>query len=642
MKLYKFLFSTILLSTGIITSYGKIELPSWVTDNMIVQQNSEMTIKGEATPNSELKVTGGWLSQPIVTKTDSKGDFSVNIPTPAAGGPYSLKFTDKEGDVKIENVLSGEVWLCSGQSNMEFPMQGWGTVMNNDVEVATAYHPEIRLLQVKKRTSIVPEEDVEVNNGGWQICSPASVVDFSAIAYLFAKEMSEKLGIPIGVIDTTWGGTPAEAWTSQNALVNVPGFEKELEDLKAAGYDKNKINDIYSKRNRKWLDSSTVSVADFDKAKLQNDKDWHSIRIPGYWENSELPDFDGMVWLQTEFTLPQDYIGGHAEINFAAIDDEDETYINGVLVGKGAGYNTPRSYTIPSQVLKPGKNVVTIRVADFGGEGGIVPGKTELVTDNQSISLAGDWQYMIEKDFSNMPPKPISPESSSYPSVLYNAMLSPLKDMPIKGVLWYQGCANVGRDEQYETLFQALIKDWRNLWGEDMPFYFVQLAGYLQPQAVQPDSKWAALRNSQAKALSLNHTGMATAIDLGNPSDIHPTNKQDVAHRLALIALNKDYGFDNIFSGPVCESVEYGPDSVIIKFNEEIVPTSSSLTGFIIAGEDEEYTTGTPIMTDSKTLEVSANGIKNPRHVKYNWADYPNGNLYGKTGLPVAPFTNDK
>lgn len=642
MRIFKILMVSAFVAGNVINSYGEIKLPSWVSDNMIVQQNSEMNIKGKAAPKSKVNVNTGWLSAPLVATADSKGDFSVNVPTPSAGGPYFISFTDKDGEVKIENVLSGEVWLCSGQSNMEFPMQGWGTVMNNDIEVATAYHPEIRLLQVKKRTSIVPEDDVEVNNGGWQICSPGSVADFSAIAYLFAREISQKLGIPVGVIDTTWGGTPAEAWTSQKALADVPGFENELADLKAAGYDKHNLDEIYSKKNREWLESCTVSNADFDKAALQTGKDWQPIMIPGYWENSVLPDFDGMVWLQTEFTLPEDFQSQHAEINFAAIDDEDETYVNGVLVGKGSGYNTPRSYTIPSQVLKPGKNVVTVRVSDFGGEGGIVPGKTELVMDNQSISLAGDWQYLIEKNFSNMPPKPISPDSSSYPSVLYNAMLSPLKDMPVKGVLWYQGCANVGRDEQYEPLFQALIKDWRNLWGEDMPFYFVQLAGFLKPQAVQPDSKWAALRNAQAKALCLEHTGMATAIDLGNPADIHPTNKQDVAHRLALIALNKDYGFNNAYAGPVCESVDYQPDGIVLNFNEEVVPASSAITGFIIAGDDGVFTTATPAIIGKKTIKLSASGIKNPSMVKYNWADFPCGNLYGATGLPVTPFENEK
>jgi len=638
MSLKKILFNTLLIAT--LPATGKVLLPNYITDNMIVQQNSTIKIKGHAAPGSKVSVHAGWSERPSVAKADSNGAFAVDIPTPSAGGPYSILFIDKDGKKVIENVLSGEVWLCSGQSNMEFPVQGWTTVMDYDQVVATAYHPDIRLLQVKKTTAFSPQEDVEVNNGGWQICSSASMADFSAIAYFYAREISQKLGVPVGVIDTTWGGTPAEAWTSAEALGSVPGFESELSDLVEAGYDADKLNEIYSRRINGWMNLAKTSKTDFDKASLQ--PGWKPILSPEYWEKTELPGFDGIVWMQKSIHIPDNMTGKELSLYFRAIDDEDVTYFNGVKVGEGSGFDTPRNYTIPAGIVKKGENVITIRVSDFGGEGGLAPGRAELFTDGTRIDLSGEWQYSIDTDFSQLPPKPVSPQGSSYPSVLYNAMLSPLKDMPVKGVLWYQGCANVGRAEQYAPLFKSLINDWRKLWGENMPFYFVQLAGYLQPKPVQPDSEWAALRNAQSKVLELDNTAMAVASDLGNPDDIHPKDKQDVAHRLALIALNRDYGQKVIYEAPKCESIKKEGESLVLSFDAPVYPTSSAITGFIIADKDGNFVTATPAMVNDHTIRLSALGVTSPVAVRYNWADFPGGNLYGATGLPVAPFANDK
>ena len=634
------LLASVLLSFG--TCSATVTLPRYITDNMIVQQNSTLTVKGHAAPGSEVSVKAGWDSKTGKTRADADGNFTLRLASPAAGGPYSIIFTDKDGATTVENVLSGEVWLCSGQSNMEFPVQGWSTVMDHDRVVATAHHPDIRLLQVRKTTAFSPREDVEVNGGGWQICSSASMADFSAIAYLFACEMAEKLKVPVGVIDTTWGGTPAEAWTSAQALGAVPGFENELADMKAAGYNADAIKATYRARLADWMRLATSSTDDFNKAVMQTGSGWAQISAPGYWELNGLPGLDGIVWLQRSIDIPSEDAGKSITLSFRAIDDEDETYFNGVLVGKGSGYDTPRSYTVPGSAVRTGSNVITIKVSDFGGEGGIAPGAAEARTAHSVLPLDGQWQYMVQSDFSKLPPKPVDPNGSSYPSVLYNAMLSPLSAMPVKGVLWYQGCANVGRAGQYEPLFKALINDWRSLWGREMPFYFVQLAGFLEPNAVQPDSEWAALRNAQAKALELDNTAMAVAADLGNPADIHPKNKQDVAHRLALIALNRDYGADCVYEAPRCVSVKRSGNSLELKFDGPVTPTTSAITGFIIAGKDGNFTTASPEQPDDRTIILRSHAVDAPVYVKYNWAAYPQGNLYGPTGLPVAPFANDK
>lgn len=623
-------------------AFSALTLPNYISDDMIVQQNSTFQFKGRADAGARVCVHAGWESVPRRVTADAAGDFSVALPTPTAGGPYSIAVTAGRDSITLENVLVGEVWVCSGQSNMEFPVQGWTTVMDYDREVATAHHPDIRLLQVRKTTAFRPQDDVQVNGGGWQICSSASMADFSAIAYFFARELSQTLQVPVGVIDATWGGTPAQAWTSAEALQSVPGFEQELADMKSAGYDRNNINKVYQSRIDEWMELAGAHDSAKDSKYIGVESGWRDVAAPGYWEQSVLPGFDGIVWMRRTVEIPTDCAGKDMILEFAAIDDEDVTYFNGVRVGQGSGYNTPRSYTVPGRFVKDGKNVLTIKVSDFGGEGGIAPGPAHLRCGDSVISLEGGWQYLVQTDFTKLPAKPTDPNSSSYPSVLYNSMLHPLANMPVKGVLWYQGCANVGRAEQYEPLFKTLIKDWRKLWRADMPFYFVQLAGYLRPQAVQPDSEWAALRHAQAKALELDNTAMAVAIDLGNPADIHPRDKQDVAHRLALIALNRDYGRDCVYQAPRCVSAVPQGKEMILKFDVPVNASTSAMTGFIIAGKDGEFTTATPVKVDDRTVRLSSGLVDEPVYVRYNWADYPGGNLYGVTGLPVAPFANDR
>ncbi|MDE6057362.1 MAG: 9-O-acetylesterase, partial [Muribaculaceae bacterium] len=303
--------NTLILSAAVaaISADAAVTLPNYITDNMIVQQNSVLTVNGHAAAGSTVRVSAGWTDAIQSVKAGKDGKFTVSLPTPPAGGPYTITFLDKDGRVNVENVVSGDIWFCSGQSNMEFPVQGWTTVMGYDREVATAHHPDIRLLQVRKKTAIEPQEDIEVNGGGWQICSSASMADFSAIAYFFARELHEELGIPIGVIDSTWGGTPAEAWTSAYALGAVPGFEGELADLKAAAGDMSRLNSLYDKRVEDWMKKANASDLGFDKGKLQAGAEWKAMQAPGYWEQAGLPGFDGIVWMQREIEVPADLAG---------------------------------------------------------------------------------------------------------------------------------------------------------------------------------------------------------------------------------------------------------------------------------------------------------------------------------------------
>ena len=561
----------LLISTAFVVAQAKVVLPNYITDNMVVQRNSVMKITGHASSGSKVNVIAGWDSRSREVKADSEGKFDISLDTPDAGGPYSIIIADKDSKVKVGNVLSGELWLCSGQSNMEFPVDGWTSVMDADHVVSTARNPDIRLLQVKKRVAFSPQDDIETNMGGWVEAAP-NTMDFSAIAYLYAKELRDSLKVPVGVIDATWGGTPAEAWTSYGFLKGVPGFEGELSAMESCGFDTSRLRENYEKEMGVWMKLAQKGGEEI----RPGDKLTGNVLPADYFERIGFGNgFDGIVWVQKEIDVPAEDAGKPMTLKLGAIDDEDVTYLNGV-------------------------------------------------------------------DFSSLPKKPASIEGSSYPTVLYNAMIHPLRNLPIKGVLWYQGCANVGRAEQYETLFKSLINNWRDTWDSEFPFYFVQLAGWLAPHSVQPDSEWAALRNAQSKALQLPNTAMVSAIDLGNPGDIHPRDKQTVAHRLALTAVGRDYGFDTNYKAPQCISMQKMGNKIVLKFDDDLTATSVAILGFIIGDADGDFDQAVARMADSRTLELYSPLVKKPVCVRYDWADFPNGNLYSRHGIPVAPFATDK
>ncbi|MBD5299304.1 MAG: 9-O-acetylesterase [Bacteroides sp.] len=633
-------YSAIIASLLPLAASAAVTLPNYITSNMVMQHDDILKVNGHATPGSKVTASPSWLSKEISAKADKEGNFSMQIPTPAPGGPFCITFTDGQETV-IDNLLSGELWLCSGQSNMEFPIEGWTSVIDADRVVAEAHNPDIRLLQVRKNIAYSPQEDVQTNMGGW-VEAASNTMDFSAIAYLFAKELRDELKMPVGVIDATWGGTPAEAWTGYEALKSVPGFEGELDALQRCGFDSSRLREDYEKKLNQWMSLAKSGGNAADPSKPIAGKSLPA----GYFERVGFGNsFDGIMWVQKSIDVPEAMAGKDMTLYLGAIDDEDVTYLNGKEVARGSGYNTPRVYNVPGNLVKAGSNLLTIRISDFGGEGGFAGPVENMHAEIGGVSLpiTGDWTYSVGVDFADLPQKPASVESSSYPTVLYNAMLYPLRNLPIQGVLWYQGCANVGRAEQYEPLFQSLINDWRGLWGKDFPFYFVQLAGWLKPQTVQPDSDWAALRNAQSKALSLPNTAMVSAIDLGNPADIHPRDKQSVAHRLALTALNRDYGrSDCDYQAPVCKDVKVEKGKVRLTFDRDIYPTSVAAIGFIIGDANGDFAQGMTEMPDRRTIVVSSPRIKNPDRVRYNWADYPNGNLYSSAGIPVAPFATDK
>jgi len=632
-------------------AYGKVVMPAYFTDNMVLQQNTEVTFHGTAAPDKQLTLRATWNTETYQTRTGKDGSWQIIIPTPAAGGPFTITVSDGK-KLQLNNMLIGEVWFCSGQSNMEMPVAGWGKVMDYEKEIAEANYPSIRLFQVKKNTSVSPLETLEANMGGWQECTSATVPEFSSVAYFYARMLWKELKTPIGVIDSTWGGTPAEAWTSYGTLKDVLGFQTEAEQLQKNGFDKAKMYEAYAIERGEWEkrfaneDKGYNHETPYWATAELDDSQWKTMELPDLWEEKGLTDFDGVVWFRKTIDIPANWVGKNVKLSLGMIDDEDITFFNGEEIAHGSGYTTPRNYTIPANLVKPGKSTIVVRVSDFGGGGGIHGDAGELYAEDNGkrIPLNGEWKYNIGLSMANFPLPPVSPtENSNYPTVLYNAMVHPLTQFPIQGAIWYQGEANVGRAAQYADLFPSMIADWRKQWNSNLAFYFVQLANYLERKPVQFDSEWAALREAQAHALHLENTGIAVTIDIGEANDIHPKNKQEVGCRLALAALANTYKKKIAYSGPVYQSHTIQGNKVSIHFTPlqgGLKVNGTSLKGFTIAGADHKFYPA-QAKIEGETVVVSAPEVTMPLAVRYAWADNPECNLYNEDGLPANPFRTD-
>lgn len=634
----KLIVAVIIAATVSTVADAAITVGNCITDSMVVQRNSHLKISGKASGTVRAKASWDEGREYSVTAGRDSA-FSIIMPTPEAGGPYSISISDSDGSIKkLQDIYSGEVWLCSGQSNMEMPLAGWGLVNNYEAEIAdAANYPRIRLLQINRHIATTPQDEAIVNMGGWRKAAPGAVDNFSSVAYFFARELSDSLGgIPVGVIDCSWGGTPAEAWTPMESCKAIGDL-----DCNAVDYDAihgGKMYADYSNRLSAW-ENLERKACDLDVSKAY--RGWQKMYLPMYWEKSVLPDFDGVVWFQREVILPKEMQNKALTLFLGRIDDGDLTFVNGTKVGETWIYDQLRRYEIPAE-LAGEKLLISIRVTDNSGGGGIWGFPEEMnVTDGiTTINLSGEWNFKAAFDFGKNP-RPQPPYYFRSPSVLYNAMVYPLRDLDLAGVIWYQGCDNVGRAGQYSRLFPCMIEDWRKLFGkEKMPFYFVQLAGFQQPHLVQPDSEWAALRQAQTSALKLHQTGMATAIDIGEADDIHPKNKQEVARRLSLLALKNTYGQNVSATAPCPSAISFRGKKAEIRFDDIVVPVAAKPKGIIVRIEDGSWIRPRIVMAADNCLM-----LESPHEIfeiRYNWADNPDGNLYGKSGLPVLPFQKAK
>ena len=643
------------LGLPVFTAYATVRLPALVGSHMVLQCDRPLPLWGLAAPGEKVSLTFRGQTY-AASLPDAAGRWQATLPATPAGGPYSLTIKG-QNTLVLDDVLVGDVWLAAGQSNMEFPVKDPPTgyfqpVANADQELAAANFSKLRLFKIPQTATYHPAADV--NSPGWLVCGPATVAQFSAVAYFFGRDLHQRYQVPIGLISSCWGGTPAEAWTSAEGLRTLPDFQAQAADISRRTTRLMDDDQVYRQRLRAALNSPLLdrgyppsgkpwSAADFDA------RAWPEMPLPGYWETTPaLKNYDGVVWFQKEIDLPAELADQPLTLALGKLNDTDSTWFNGVRVGSTDGYNVPRNYPVPGALVRPGRNVVTVRVVDLGSNGGFSGEAVglHLAGAGRTLPLAGSWRYQVGLAPQDYPVSPLPGGPSHVPTALFNGMIAPLIPFALKGVIWYQGENNTGRADQYRTLFPALITDWRQHWhAPELPFLFVQLANF-EPALPQPGpSTWAELREAQAQALALPCTGMATAIDLGEADDIHPHNKQEVGHRLALAARHVAYGEKAlVYSGPTYCSMAARGAAIRLTFTHVsgglVAKNGPLLQGFAVAGADQQFHWATAQVAGNEVVVQSAE-VKKPVAVRYDWANNPSGNLYNKAGLPAVPFRTD-
>ena len=625
-------------------SSAQVKLSPLISDGMVLQRGIDVPLWGWAPSNQKIDVQ--FMSSVYSATADEKGKWSVVLPSMKAGGPYTMHIMS--GDtVTIHDILVGDVWICSGQSNMELPMRrvSW----NYPGEIAHSKNPNLRQFYVPRRYNFHGPQNT-LSDGSWKSADPENTPEFSATAYFFGKALYDKYHVPIGLINSSLGGSPVEAWISGDSLKKYPRYYNEgemfqddqlIESIEQA--DRARAQAWYSmlwkmdKGNKDplhpWYDPDLA------------DQGWDSMTVPGFWADTKLGPINGVVWFRRNFTVPSSMADKAATAILGRIVDADSTFINGKFIGTISYQYPPSRFDVPAGLLKEGQNSIVVRVISNAGRGGFVPGKQyAIVAGGESIDLQGKWKYNVG---AVMPPATEQTFIRWKPIGLYNGMIAPLLQYRMKGVIWYQGESNADNPDDYEALFKTMINDWRSKWNEGtFPFLFVQLPNYMEAHDQPTESNWALIREAQLKTLSLPKTAMAIAIDIGEWNDIHPLDKKDVGDRLALAAEHTAYGNTDVtYAGPIYKEMNITGSKVVITFTH----TGSGLTAkgggalkrFAIAGKDKKFVWANAEIRGN-TVIVSSPAVRHPVAVRYAWADNPEGaNLYNKEGLPASPFRTD-
>ncbi len=617
---------------------ANVRMPLLFSDGMVLQRNKSIPVWGWADAGEKVEIQFNKQIKNVIA--DKNGKWMVSLNAEKAGGPFELSITGKN-KIVIKDVLVGEVWICSGQSNMEFQVY---KTMNSQAEINDSNYPMIRHFGVAQDLSGTPKDDLKA--GKWEASSKETVGNFTAVGYYFAKKLYAELKIPIGIINTSWGGTCVETWTSREAFEKSDEFKDMIASVPSVNMDA--IFETYKKSllgNIQKIQGFEVTMANENQFKEKdfNDINWPEIKVPSLWENQQIGNIDGIVWMRKTVVLSAEEAKNEAVLYLSKVDDEDQTYVNGVQVGTNNVWEAKRVYKIPAGVLKEGTNVIAVKITDYSGGGGIYGDPADLKIDfsGSTIPLDGLWKF-------NVVQVKVSVSPNSYPSLLYNAMINPLIPYAFEGVLWYQGEANVTRAKQYKKAFPLMITDWRTKWNQgNFPFYFVQLSTFNEFNGnSKVGSRWAELREAQTETLKLPNTGMAVTTDIGNAKDIHPTNKQDIGLRLSAIALNNVYGKKRVFSGPMYKSMEVKGNEIILTFNNigtglSTSDNSENVKGFEISGADKVFHSAKAIIKNNKVI-VSSENVLNPVAVHYGWADDDTEiNLFNKEKFPASPFRTD-
>ncbi|HWA27476.1 MAG TPA: sialate O-acetylesterase [Lacunisphaera sp.] len=612
-------------------------------DHAVLQQDRPIPVWGTADDGEVVTVA---LAGHTVSTVARGGRWSVQLPALPMGGPHVLAITGRNR-VELTDVLVGEVWVCGGQSNMERQLglrEGQRPIDNWQAEAATADFPLIRHFGVAQRLALAPQSQV---GGKWVVCTPQTAPDFSAVGFFFARALSaaRARGTPIGLIHSSWGGTPAESWTSREGLRQVPELQDTVARLDAFHRDPVAARAEYERDLVRWFadnDPGSGAAAPWHAAALDA-RAWPQMNLPAKWEDAGLPAFDGIVWFRREVDVPADWVGHELELQLGAIDDIDTTWVNGRLVGSEKVWNTPRVYRVPADTLRAGRNVIAVRVLDTGGGGGLWGDGHALRlvrTDDpaQSLPLDGAWRYRSSAALRELPAPPAEVGGTSgTPTVLYNGMIAPLLPYAIRGVIWYQGEANANQAQRYRRIFPNLVADWRRAWGQgDFPFLFVQIAPFT---GMPPE-----IREAQRLSLAqIPNSAMVVTLDVGDANDIHPTAKKPVGERLALAARAVAYGETIEYSGPLFASFRPDGARAVLTFTHVgggLVARAGELKGFTICGADGVFHPARARIVGD-TIEVSSAMVPAPTAVRYAWADVPEGNLFNGAGLPASPFASD-
>lgn len=629
-----------------IAAFSNVKLPALVGNHMVLQRDKPIKIWGYADENEAVKVR---FAGNTITTTSINGKWHLELPAMKAGGPFKMMI-EGNNKIELEDILIGDVWLCSGQSNMEFNLKD---AANGEYEVERAKNPSIRLFSVEKRLELTPIDDTK---GKWAVCTPETAKYFSAVGYFFARDINNTLNVPIGLINASWGGTLIETWISKDGLKSEASLESKA--LSVPGFDTSAFNSAKRKQHEIWVNNFEKNDQGFGGKYLwaqnsYNFSNWETINLPTIWEFTaieELTGTDGVVWFKKEVELTENDLNKPAALNLGVIQNSNVTFVNGVQVGFTPdewGRNT--SYNIPDFILKPGKNVVTVRISNYGGDGGFAskPEALTLTSTHRTIDLSGEWKFKVGYKLStyDRPEKEFGPNTA--PTLLFNSMINPVGKFSIKGALWYQGESNWFRGYQYRDLFPRMIADWRAKFKHhDLPFLFVQLANYQEKQVRTGNSYWAEVREAQDMTLKLKRTGMATAIDIGDAGNIHPTNKQEVGRRLALVAKNMVYDIPVVASGPRYQSFQKRGNILLVKFTSVaagLKAKSTPVGGFQIAGENKVFEWAKAEIIDKNTVKVYHDAISSPVALRYAWEDNPSdANLINSVNLPAPPFRTDQ
>lgn len=646
-------------------------MPALLSDHMVLQRGRPATFWGTGTPGTRVTLVPGWSGPRVAATVSPDGAWRLAFAPPAGPGPFTLRVEAADTVVTITDVLVGEVWLCAGQSNMEMPLEGWrpdSPVAGSDSAIAHATDPTMRFFTVARRIATVPESTF---TGEWLVCSPESARKFSATGFFFGRKLHDELRVPVGLVLSSWGGTPVESWTSRGALTAFPEFRDPLRGV-AQGKDSLAALNRWLARHPAIAIDETVAGERWEDVNLGDeacarrdldDRAWRVVRVPGDWEDRGLGAFDGIAWYRRRVTIPAGWVGHALTLRLGPIDDMDRTYVDGTLVGglmKLDVWRTPRVYTVPESLVRDTVLQIAVRVVDFVGGGGLWgngrPVDVFAADSAAAISLAGEWKLLPVaeffpptlysygapvSDYASRPRLPIDLTASA-PTMLYNGMIAPLRHFAIRGVAWYQGEENWRKPARYARVFPAMIADWRRAFGApDLPFVFTQIA----PFAYENGGGSAWLRDAQRRALRVPNTGMAVTLDVGEAANIHPAHKREVGERLAAWALAKTYGRPVPFSGPLYRSMRPEGNRLALRFDAAgrglVLQPDHDGSGFEIAGADGRFVPADARL-EGATVWVSSPRVARPIAARYAFRDTSGATLLDSAGMPAPSFTTEE